>query len=461
MLKKLFGFDATQHKVKTEIVAGITTFLTMAYILAVNPDIFKALEGQGMDNGAVFTSTALAAIIGSLLLAFYAKKPFVMAPGMGLNAFFVYTVCLGMGHTWQFALTAVFIEGILFIILTLTNIRKLIIDSIPMSIKNAIGAGIGLYIAFIGLKNAGIIVDSQATLVTLGFKIPDANGVMHVSGSAILALIGLTLSCTLVMLHVRGGILWGILGTALIGMLPIFTIPEIIDGVATGFFVQGPITHFGNGIVSTPPSIKPIFLQFEWNNVATWDMVIVVMTFLFTDMFDAIGTVIGVSTKAGMVDENGNVDGINKIFMSDAMATTAGAVIGTSANAVYVESSAGVGAGGRTGLTAFAAACCFALALFFAPIFTAIPSSATAPALIIVGMLMMQPVVNINWLDYRESIPAFLTLILMPLTYSIADGILIGMISYVVLNACCGRFSKITPTMWILAILFILRYIFI
>lgn len=460
-LQKAFGFDPQKHKVKTEIVAGITTFLTMAYILAVNPDIFKVLEAQGMDNGAVFTATALAAVFGSLLVAFYAKKPFVIAPGMGLNAFFVYTVCLGMGHTWQFALTAVFLEGILFIILTLTNIRKLIIDSIPASIKNAIGAGIGLYIAFIGLKNAGIIVDSQATLVTLGFKVPDAQGVLHASGTAMLALIGLVISCTLTILHVRGGILIGILGTALIGMLPVFNIPEVVDGVATGAIITGPITNFSHGVVSAPPSIAPIFWQFEWSNVASWDMIIVVMTFLFTDMFDAIGTVIGVSTKAGMVDKDGNVEGINDIFMSDALATTVGAAIGTSANAVYVESSAGVGAGGRTGLTAFSAACCFALALLFAPIFTAIPSSATAPALIIVGMLMMQPVTKINWLDYRESIPPFLTLILMPLTFSIADGILIGMISYVILFACSGKFKQITPTMWILAILFILRYIFI
>lgn len=457
---KFLGFDPEKHNVRTEIIAGLTTFLTMAYILAVNPNIFDALGGEmSKSNGAVFTATALAAVIGTLAMAFIAQKPFVLAPGMGLNAFFVYTVCLLMGHTWQFALTAVFIEGVIFIILTLTNVRKWIVDAIPISLKYAIGAGIGLFIAFIGFQNAGIVVNSDATLVTLGLKLHDASGAAFFNGTALLGIIGLMVSCTLVMLHVRGGILWGILATTFLGLLPIYNVMG-----ADGEVVRAALTSF-SGIVSTPPSISGIALQFTWSELATskgiLDMIVVVFTFLFIDMFDTMGTLIGVSEKAGYVDEEGNVDGINQCFMADSIGTICGAALGTSTTTTYVESAAGVGAGGRTGLTAFSAAVCFALALLFAPLFLAIPPAATAPALVIVGMMMMQPVVKINWLDYRDSIPAFITLVVMPFAYSISDGILIGMISYVVLNACCGRFSKITPTMWVLAILFILRYIFI
>ena len=436
-LQKAFGFDPQKHTVRTEIVAGITTFLTMAYILAVNPSIFGALDG--MPKGSVFTATALAAIIATFVMAVYAKKPFGLAPGMGLNAFFVFTVCLTMGYAWQFALTAVFIEGIIFIILSATKVRTWILNSIPVSLKNAIGAGIGLFIAFIGLQNAGLVVNSDSTLVTLG-------DLCH--GTGLLAVIGLVISCTLVMLHIRGGILIGILATAFIGMF--------IKDPATG----AAITTFG-GVVSAPESVKPIFCQFQWDHIFSWDMLAVVLTFLFIDMFDTMGTVIGVSQKAGFVDEEGNVDGIDRVFMADAIGTVCGACLGTSTTTTYVESSAGVGAGGRTGLTAFSTACCFALALFFSPIFLAIPSAATAPSLIIVGMMMMQPVTKINWLNYRESIPAFLTLILMPLAYSISDGILIGCISYVVLYALSGKIKQISPTMWVLAVLFVLRYIFI
>lgn len=437
ILTKLFGFDPAKHSVRTEIVAGITTFVTMAYILAVNPSIFSALGD--MPNGAVFTATALAALFATIVMAIYAKKPFVLAPGMGLNAFFVYTVCLGMGYTWQFALTAVFLEGLIFVILTVTKVRQWILDAIPVNLKHAIGAGIGLFIAFIGLQNAGIIVSNPATIVGLG-------DLCH--GTGLLAVIGLVISCTLTMLHVRGGILMGILATAVIGIF--------IKDPATG----AAITNF-NGVVSTPPSIAPIFCKFEWSQVFSLDMLAVVFTFIFVDMFDTMGTVIGVSQKAGMVDEKGNVDGIEKIFMADAVGTMAGACFGTSTTTTYVESSAGVGSGGRTGLTAFTAAICFGLALVFSPVFLAIPGAATAPALVIVGMMMMQPVVKINWLDYRNSIPAFLTMIIMPLAYSISDGILIGMISYVVLFALSGKFKEITPTMWVLAILFVLKYIFI
>jgi len=436
-LTKAFGFDPAKNTVRTELVAGLTTFLTMAYILAVNPSIFSALPG--MPAGSVFTATALAAIIATLVMAFWAKKPFALAPGMGLNAFFVFTVCLTMGHSWQFALTAVLIEGLIFVVLTLTKVRVWILNAIPMCLKNAIGAGIGLFIAFIGLQNAGLIVNSDSTLVTLG-------DLCH--GTGLLAVIGLVISCTLVMLHIRGGILLGILITAVIGMF--------IKDPATG----EAITHFG-GILSMPDSVAPIAMQFEWHRILSWDMLVVVFTFLFIDMFDTMGTVIGVAQKAGFVDEKGNIQDAEKVFMADAIGTIAGACLGTSTTTTYVESSAGVGAGGRTGLTAFAAAACFILALFFSPVFLAIPGAATAPSLIIVGMMMMQPVTRIDWTNYRESIPAFLTVILMPLSYSISDGILIGVISYVVLYALSGKAKEITPTMWVLAILFILRYIFI
>ena len=437
ILKAAFGFDASKHSVKTEIVAGITTFLTMAYILAVNPSIFSALKD--MPSGAVFTATALAAVVATVVMAFYAKKPFVLAPGMGLNAFFVYTVCLGMGYSWQFALTAVLVEGIMFVILTATKVRQWILDAIPMSLKHAIGAGIGLFIAFIGLQNAGIVVDDASTLVTLG-------DVCH--GTALLGVIGLVISCALAMLHVRGGILIGILATTVIGAF----IKDPVTGQA--------LTNF-NGLLSAPPSISSTFCQFEWDKLFTIDMLVVVFTFIFIDMFDTMGTVIGVSQKAGFIDEKGNVQDADKVFMADAIGTVAGACFGTSTTTTYVESSTGVGSGGRTGLTAFTAAICFALSLVFSPLFLAIPGAATAPALIIVGMMMMQPVTKIDWLNYRESIPAFLTLILMPLTYSISDGILIGMISYVVLYALAGKWKQISPTMWVLAVLFVLRYIFI
>ena len=436
-IRKAFGFDPEKHSIRTEIVAGITTFLTMAYILAVNPSIFGALDG--MPNGAVFTATGLAAIIATLVMALYAKKPFALAPGMGLNAFFVYTVCLTMGYSWQFALTAVLIEGIIFIILTLTKVRQWILNSIPMSLKNAIGAGIGLFIAFIGMQNAGLIVNSDSTLVTLG-------DVCH--GSGLLAVIGIVITAVLLILKVRGGILLGILVTALLGLL----IKDPATGVA--------LTHF-SGVVDTPPSVSPIFMKFEWAHILSWDMLAVVFTFLFIDMFDTMGTVIGVSQKAGFVDEKGNVEDIDKVFMADSIGTVCGACLGTSTTTTYVESSAGVGEGGRTGLTAFSAAICFVLALFFAPIFLGIPSAATAPALILVGVMMMEPVVRIDWTNFREAIPAFVTLILMPVAYSISDGILIGMITYVVLNALTGRAKEISPTMWVLAVLFIARYIFI
>ena len=430
MLKKLFGFDPAKTTIRTEILAGITIFLTMSYILAVNPAMFKLLDG--MPEGSVFTSTALAAIVGCLAMAFWGKLPFGLAPGMGLNAFFVYTVCIGMGYAWQFALTAVFIEGLIFILLTVTNVREAIVKAIPINLRYAVGAGIGLFIAFIGLQNAGVIVNSDATLVVLG----DIT-----SGSALLAMIGLIITGVLYLKNVRGALLLGILITTLIG-------------IPVG------ITDF-KGVLSQPHSIAPIFCQFDWKNILTLDMVVVVFTFLFIDMFDTVGTLIGVCTKAKLVDEKGNIDRLNQAFMADAIATTVGACLGTSTTTTYVESASGVAQGGRSGLTAFVIACCFAVALFFSPLFLSIPAAAIAPVLIIVGLMMLEPVKNIDFNDFSEAIPAFVCIIVMPLAYSISDGILIGMICYSIFNLLCGNFKKLTPTMIILSILFILKYIFI
>lgn len=430
MLKKLFGFDASQTTIRKEIVAGITTFLTMSYILAVNPAMFSELDG--MPGGSVFTATALAAIVGCVAMAFIGKLPFGLAPGMGLNAFFVYSVCMGMGYSWQFALTAVLIEGLIFILLTVTNVREAIVNAIPLSLRNAIGAGIGLFIAFIGLKSAGVVVDDPATLVALG----DVT-----SGSALLAFIGLIITGFMYARNIPGAILIGIIITMLIG-------------IPLG------VTEF-RGILSTPESVEPIFCKFEWSQVLTLDMLVVVFTFLFIDMFDTVGTLVGVCTKAKMTDEKGNIYRLKEAFMADSIATTIGAILGTSTTTTYVESAAGVAQGGRSGLTALSVAGCFAIALFFSPLFLSIPAAATAPALIIVGLLMLEPVKNIPFDDFSESIPAFVCMLTMPLTYSISNGILLGMIAYVLMNMICGKFKKLSPMMYILAILFILKYIFI
>ncbi len=429
MLKKLFGFDPAKSTVRTEIIAGITTFLTMSYILAINPAMFSELD---MPGGAVFTSTALAAIIGTLVMALWAKLPFGLAPGIGLNAFFVYTVCMGMGYTWQFALTAVLIEGIIFILMTITNLREAIVNAIPLSMRNAIGSGIGLFIAFIGLQNAGVIIDNGSTLVELG----DIT-----SGSPLLAFIGLIITGFLYIKNVRGAMLIGILATTLIG-------------------IPMGVTEF-KGVLSSPQPIGEIFCKFDWEHVFSLDMLIVVFTFLFIDMFDTVGTLVGVCTKAGLVNEDGTVKNIKEAFMADAIATTAGAFLGTSTTTTYVESASGVAQGGKTGLTAFTIACCFGIALFFSPLFLSIPAAAIAPVLILVGLMMIEPIRRIPFDDFTESLPAFICIILMPLSYSISNGILIGMIAYVLINAICGNFKKLTPTMYILATLFILKYIFI
>ena len=438
-LEKAFGFKSGENNVRTEILAGLTTFLTMAYILAVNPGIFSALPG--MPAGSVFTATALAAIVGTLVMALYAKKPFALAPGMGLNAFFVFTVCLGMGHSWQFALTAVLLEGIIFVILTVTKVRTWLINAIPGTLKKAIGAGIGLFIAFIGMQNAGIIINNDATLVGLG----------HITeGKALVGLIGLFITAGLVMAKVRGGILWGILITAVIGIF--------IKDPATG----AAITTLPTKVVSLPDSVSPIFCKFEWGSILSWDMLAVVFTFLFIDMFDTMGTIIGVHQGAGLINKgNDEIEGVEKMFLADSIATICGACFGTSTTTTYVESASGVGEGGRTGLTAFSVAIFFALALFLSPIFLAIPGAATAPALIIVGVMMMPSIKTIHWEDYCKAIPAFVTIIMMPLAYSISDGILLGVISYVLCHAVAGKFKEISITMWILAALFVCKYIFI
>ncbi len=427
-LSKLFGFDSRTMNVKTEILAGVTTFLTMAYILAVNPNI---LGSVGMDKGAIFTTTAIVAVLATLVMALYAKMPFALAPGMGLNAFFAYTVCMTMGYSWQFALAAVFIEGFIFILLTVTNLRDMIVNAIPASLRNAIGPGIGLYIAFIGLKNGGVIVHSDATFVTLGT-------ITH--GAGLLSVVGIVLTSVLLILNVRGALLLGILGTALIG-------------IPMGLTVYG-------GVTSIPPSIAPIAFQFDFSQLFTIDMLIVIFTFLFIDMFDTIGTLVGVSTKAGMI-KDGKIPRLQKAFMADALGTTFGAILGSSTVTTYVESASGVAQGGRSGLTAFTTAICFAVALLFAPIFLAIPGAATCPVLVIVGLFMLSPIKDIDFDDYSESIPAFICLIIMPLTYSISDGILIGIISYVLLNLLSRKYRKLTPAMYVLAVLFVLKYIFI
>jgi AGZA family xanthine/uracil permease-like MFS transporter len=431
MLEKFFNLKQNKTTVKTEVLAGLTTFMTMAYILAVNPDILSA---TGMDKGAVFTATVLSAFVATLVMALYAKLPFALAPGMGLNAFFAFTVVLGMGHSWQFALTAVFLEGLIFIALTAFNIREMIVNSIPLNMKHAISVGIGLFIAFIGLKNAGIIVSSPATFVTLG----DVTNIAENGGAAV-ALVTLVITGVLLAVRVKGALLYGILIGALLGLpVGVTTMPSSFD--------------------LTPPSLSPIFMQFEWAQILTLDMLIVVFTFLFVDMFDTVGTLIGVSSKANMLDKKGRVPRVKQALMADAVGTTVGAMLGTSTVTTYVESAAGVSEGGRTGLTSLTVAGLMLLALFLSPVFLMIPGAATAPALILVGAMMMSPVKNIDFDDFTESIPAFLTIIMMPLTHSISEGILFGVLSFVLLKVLTGKFKDITIVTLILGVLFVLKF---
>lgn len=428
-LNRLFGFDASTMTVKKEFIGGLTTFFTMAYILAVNPAI---LAETGMDPGALFTTTALSAIVATLMMAIYAKLPFVLAPGMGLNAFFAYTIVLLMGYTWQFALTAVFLEGLLFILFTITGLRQKLVDTVPSVMHHAISAGIGLFLAFLGLKSGGLIVDNAATLITLG----DLN-----NPSVALTVIGLILTSILLVKKVSGAFLIGILLTALIG-------------IPLG------VTSF-NGITSLPPSIRPVFLQFQWHEVLSIDMFICVITLLFTDMFDTIGTVIGVSQRAGMVDEQGRIRNMNKAFMADAVGTTLGAALGSSTVTTFVESASGISAGGRSGLTAFTAAICFAFALFFAPLFMMIPPQATASVLVLVGLMMTAGISRIDFTNYRTAVPCFICVIMMPFTNSIANGILLGFLTYVTIALGCGKWKDLGLMSYAIALLALLKFLYL
>lgn len=417
--------------VRTEVTAGITTFMTMAYILAVNPAILGA---AGMDSAAVFAATAIASVVGTLFMGFFANLPFALAPGMGLNVFFAYTVVLGMGYSWQTALTAVFLEGIIFILLTATNVREAIVNSVPINLKRAISAGIGLFVALIGFKSAGIVVSNEATLLSMGDII---------TAGPLTTLIGLIITGVLFAKNVKGALLIGILASTLVG------IPLGVTNIST----------FDSSQLFSVPSLAPIFMQLDFSNVFSFDMAVVLFTFLFVDMFDTVGTLIGVSAKANIMDKNGRVPNVKQALFADAIGTTCGAVLGTSTVTTFVESAAGVAEGGRTGLTAVTAAGMFAAALLLAPVFLMVPAQATAPALIVVGLFMMSPIREIDFDDYTEAIPAFLTIVLMPYTFSIAEGIVFGLMSFVIIKLLTGRAKQIPALSYILVVLFVLKFI--
>ncbi len=455
-MDKLFHLSENETNVRTEIVAGITTFMTMAYILAVNPNILSA---SGMDRGAVFTATALASMLASFLMAAFANYPFVLAPGMGLNAYFAYTVVLQMGYSWQMALAAVFVEGVIFIVLSLTNVREAIFNAIPLNLKAAVSTGIGLFIAFIGLQNAKIVVDS-ATLVSIyPIKASLENGMFRSEGiTVLLAMLGILVTAYLMVKQVKGGILWGILITWLMGI-----ICEL-----TGFYVPDPaigtysvLPDFSQGFGIQ--DMSPTFMKLDFSKVFSLEFGTVVFAFLFVDMFDTLGTLIGVAQKANMLDKEGKLPHIRGALLADAVGTCAGAMFGTSTTTTFVESASGVAAGGRTGLTAVVAGILFGLSLFLAPIFLAIPSFATAPALVAVGFLMITSILQVNFSDYTEAVPCYICMIAMPFMYSISEGIALGVISYVVLNLLTGgaKRKKISPIMYVLAVLFSLKYFMI
>ena len=425
-MEKFFKLKEHGTTVRTEIIAGITTFLTMAYILIVNPLI---LSETGMDFGAVFTATALSSLIATLVMALVAKLPFALAPGMGLNAFFAYTVCLGMGYSWQFALTAVFLEGIIFIVLTFLNVREAIINCIPANIKKAISVGIGLFIALIGLINAKVIVGSPATTVSLG---------SIESPEFVLCMIGLIITAVLHAYKVKGALLIGIVISTIIGF------PLGLTKPPSGSWA--------------PPSLAPIFFKFDFSQVFTLDMVIILFTFLLVDMFDTVGTLIGVSTKAGLITKEGKVPRAKEALMADAVGTTVGACLGTSTVTTFVESAAGVEEGGKSGLTSLTVAVMFFLSLFLAPLFLMIPSAATAPALILVGLFMISPVKDIDLSDMTEALPAFLTMFMMPMTYSISEGIVFGILSYVLLKALTGKAKDVPVLTYIVAVIFVFKF---
>lgn len=428
-LYRLVGFDPSRHKLRTELLAGVTTFLTMSYILAVNPDI---LSTTGMDKGAVFTATALASAVGTLLIAFLAKLPFAQAPSMGINAFFAFTLVMGMGYSWQAALSAVFVEGIIFILLTVLNIREQIVRCIPKNLRFAISAGIGFFIAFIGLKNAGIIVASEATFVTLGAFTPVAT----------LAVIGIILSAVLMVLRVRGALFYSIILCTLIG------IPMGVTQIPEGFVP-----------ISLPKSIAPTFLQFDFAALLNLDMALTIFALVFMDIFNTVGTLIGAAAKTEMMDDEGNVRHIKEAMLADAVATSVGAVCGTSTVTTFVESSAGIAEGGRTGMTALATAGLFVVSLFLAPLFLLIPSAATTGALVLVGVLMLSSIQDIDLMDISEAMPSFITVLTMVLTYNIAEGMSLGLISYTLVKLLSGQWRQVSLTLYIVSTLLVLRYI--
>ena len=454
-MEQLFKLKEHGTTVSTEIMAGITTFMTMAYILAVNPNILSA---SGMDRGAVFTATALASFLASCLMALLSNYPFVLAPGMGLNAYFAYTVVLGMGYTWRMALAAVFVEGLIFIILSLTNVREAIFNAIPLNLKHAVSVGIGLFIAFIGLQNAHIVVKNDSTLLGLfSFKVSMADGTFSYEGiTVLLTFIGILISSVFLIKNIKGGILWGILITWGLGILCQFT-GLYTPNAAAGFYSLLP--DFSNGL--SIPSLAPTFMKMDFSIVFTLDFAIIMFAFLFVDMFDTLGTLIGVASKADMLDEEGKLPHIRGALLSDSIGTSIGAICGTSTVTTFVESASGVAEGGRTGLASLTAGILFGLSLFLSPIFLAIPSFATAPALVIVGFLMLTSITKIDLNDYTEAIPCFIAIIAMPFMYSISEGIAMGTISYVVINVITGKAKekKISPLMYGLAVIFICKYI--
>lgn len=455
-LEKAFHLSENHTDVKTEVIAGITTFMTMAYILAVNPNILSA---TGMDRGAVFTATALASLVATLLMAVFANYPFVLAPGMGLNAYFAYTVVLQMGYTWQMALAAVFVEGIIFIALSLTNVREAIFNAIPMNLKHAVSAGIGLFIAFIGLQNAKIVVESATLVSVFSFKGSLKAGTFNSVGiTVLLALIGVLITGILVVKNVKGNILWGILITWILGIICEVT-GLYQPNAELGMFSVLPDFTSGFGI----QSMAPTFFKMDFSGILSLNFVTIMFAFLFVDMFDTLGTLIGVASKADMLDKDGKLPKIRGALLSDAIGTSLGAVFGTSTTTTFVESASGVAEGGRTGLTSVVAAIFFGLSLFLSPIFLAIPSFATAPALIIVGFLMISSMLKIDFTDFTEAIPSYIAIIAMPFMYSISEGIAMGVISYVVINVATGRAKekKISHLMYVLAVLFVLKYVLI
>lgn len=452
MLEKLFKLKKNDTTVKTEVIAGLTTFMTMAYILAVNPSMLNA---AGMDTNAALIATALAAFIGTIAMAFLANYPFALASGMGLNAYFAYTVCGSMGYSWQVALLAVFAEGIVFIALSLTNVREAIFNAIPLTLKHGVSAGIGLFIAFVGLQGAHLVVNSNSTLTTT----VDFAGNFHTEGiCAVLAIVGLFITIVLYIKGFKGAILIGIIATWILGMIMQAVGVYQVD-VEGKFYSLFPNLAFVD-LTDLGKTFGQCF-RADLSGVSVINFIVVLLSFLFVDIFDTLGTLVGVATKADMLDSDGKLPRIKQALLADAIATSAGAIIGTSTTTTYVESSAGVAAGGRTGLSSVVTGLLFLVSIFFAPIFTAIPGFATAPALIFVGFLMVSSVIKVDFSDLTEAVPAYLCMLAMPLMYSIAEGIAMGVVSYVVINLLCGKAKKITPLMYVLAVLFICKYIFL